>query len=132
MSDFRLLTRAELESVPGMQEPIPRSLFAVGMVDEKGVAAACGVFMVIHADPIWVRPDLRNGGKLLLHLWEATVKEIVERGLGPEVFVGMTPENPGQPTEGLVERMCLYAGGSEIKARFFVVPVAEEGPNGLD
>lgn len=123
MSVIRLLTRAETESVPGMQDPIPGSLFAVGLVDEKGVAAACGVFLVVHADPIWIRPDLRNSGKLLLHLWEEAEKEIRLRNFGSEVFVGMTPENPGQPTEGLVERMCLFAGGSELKARFFVVPV---------
>ena len=121
--DFRLLTRAELETVPGMSDPVPGSLFAVGAVDEQGVAAGIGVFLVMHADPIWIREDLRGHGKLPLRLWEATRREIMERSLGSELFVGMSEDNPGQPTEGLVERMLMAAGGSEIKARFFVVPV---------
>ena len=121
--EIRLLSPDELATVPGMVDPIPESLFGVGAVDEQGVAACIGVFLVLHADPIWVRPDKRNGGKLPLHLWEAARDEIIRRRLGPEVFVGMTPDNPGQPTEGLVERMCEYAGGSELKARFFVLPV---------
>ena len=122
MSEFRLLTREEIESVPGMQSPVPGSLFAVGMVDEQGVAAACGVFLVVHADPIWVRPDKRNGGKLLQHLWDATKAEIVRGDLGPELlWVGTN----GQDTEDLVERMVKKAGGEEVKARFFVIPVGE-------
>lgn len=123
MTEFRLLTREEMESVPGMSDPIPGSLFAVGSVDSKGVSAAIGVFLVLHADPLWIREDLRAHGKLPLRLWEATRREIMERRLGPEMFVGMTEDNPGQPVEGLVERMCKTAGGSEIKARFFVIPV---------
>ncbi len=124
MNEFRLLTRAEIESIPGIMDPIPASLFAVGMVDEKGVAAACGIFLVMHADPIWIREDKRNSGKLLLELWEATKAEIERGNLGPEVMiVGMTPTNPGPPTEELVERMCVTAGGYEIKARFFAIPV---------
>jgi hypothetical protein len=121
--DFRVLTREELKTVPGMSDPIPDSLFAVGSVDSKGVAAAIGVFLVLHADPIWIREDMRGLGKLPLRLWEAARREIMERRLGPELFVGMTEDNPGQPVEGLVERMCKTAGGSEVKARFFVVPV---------
>lgn len=120
---IRLLTRDELRTVPGMVDPLPASIFGVGIVDEQGVAACLGVFLVLHADPIWIREDHRNGGKLPLHLWEAARDEIVRRNLGPEVFVGMTPEIPGQPTEGLVERMVEWAGGDEVKARFFVVPV---------
>jgi hypothetical protein len=123
--DFRPLTLAELKTVPGMQDPISSSLFVIGAVDEKGVAAACGVFLVMHADPIWIREDHRNGGKLLLHLWEETKEEIKLRRFGPELFVGMTETNPGQPTESLVERMIESAGGSEIQARFFVIPVKE-------
>jgi hypothetical protein len=123
MTDFRLLTRAELETVPGMIDPIPSSLFAIGAVDEQGVAAAIGVFLVIHADPIWIRKDLRGHGKLPLRLWEATKREIMERQLGPELLVGMTESNPGQPIEGLIERMCAAAGGEEIRARFFVLPM---------
>jgi hypothetical protein len=126
MSEFRLLTREELESVPGMQEPIPGSLWAMGLVDNDGVAAACGVFWVVHADPIWIRPDKRNNGKLLLRLWEKTRDEILFRNMGREVFVGMTDTNPGQPTEGLVERMVQKAGGMEVYARFFIIPVEEQ------
>ena len=126
MNEFRLLTRPEVESVPGMVSPIPNSLFAVGMVDEKGVAAAIGIFFVLHADPVWIREDRRNGGKLPLELWEAAKAEIVRGDLGPEIlWVGMTDEKPGQPTEGLVERMIAKAGGEELKARFFVIPVKE-------
>ena len=66
MTEFRLLTREEMESVPGMSDPIPGSLFAMGSVDSKGVAAAIGVFMVMHADPIWIREDMRAHGKLPL------------------------------------------------------------------
>jgi hypothetical protein len=125
MTEFRLLTRAELETVPGMVDPIPSSLFAMGAVDDKGVAAAIGVFLVMHADPFWIREDLRQHGKLPLRLWEATLREIIYRRLGPELFVGMTEDNPGQPTEGLVERMCKVAGANEIKARFFVIPIED-------
>ena len=121
--EVRLLTREELETVPGMQSPVPESLFAVGAVDEEGVVAACGVFLVLHADPIWIRPDMRHAGKLPLQLWRAAQEEIAARRLGMEVFVGMTEDNPGQPTEDLVARMCIAAGGEELKARFFVIPV---------
>lgn len=126
---IRLLTREELATVPGMVSPMPESLFGVGVVDESGVAACLGVFLVLHADPIWIREDHRNGGKLPLHLWDAARDEIIRRNLGPEVFVGMTADNPGPPTEGLVERMVEKAGGQEIAARFFVVPVGDA--NGL-
>ena len=120
---FRLLTRQEIETVPGMPAEIPDSLFVTGLVDEKGVAAALGVFFVLHADPIWIREDHRASGKLLLRLWEAARQEIRRRNLGPELFVGMTDTNPGEPTEDLVARMCETAGGGELKARFFTVPV---------
>jgi hypothetical protein len=124
--EFRLLSRAEIESIPGIVDPIPKSLFAVGMVDEQGVAAAIGVFLVLHADPIWIRPDKRNAGKLLLGLWNATKAEILRGQMGPEVLVvGMTDNVPGQPIEDLIERLCLTAGGNEVKARFFVIPVQE-------
>ena len=126
MREFRLLSRAEIESIPGIVDPIPKSLFAVGMVDEQGVAAAIGVFLVLHADPIWIRPDKRNAGKLLLGLWNATKAEILRGQMGPEVLVvGMTDNVPGQPIEDLIERLCLTAGGNEVKARFFVIPVQE-------
>lgn len=120
---FRLLTRSEAREVPGMISPMPDSLFVVGAVDENGVAAACGVFLAVCADPIWIRPDLRNGGKMLLRLWEATREEIAKRG-GSHVRVGMTDQSPGEPTESLVARMCEFAGGEEVKARFFEIPVA--------
>ncbi len=124
MTEFRLLTRPEIESVPGIVNPIPTSLFAVGAVDEKGVAAAIGVFLVLHADPIWIREDRRNGGKLPLELWEAAKGEILRGNLGPEVlWMAMTEDNPGQPTENTVERMIAKAGGAELKARFYVIPV---------
>jgi hypothetical protein len=125
MSEFRLLTRSEMESVPGMLSPIPSSLFAMGIVDEQGVAAAIGVFMVIHADPIWIRPDKRGAGVLPLRLWEATRQEITERDLGPEVLVGITPDNPGPPIEQVIEKMVEFAGGQEVMARFFVLPTGE-------
>lgn len=112
--------------MPGMQSPVPDSLFAIGAVDEQGVGACIGVFLVLHADPIWIRPDLRNHGRLPLRLWQETRAEIAARRLGSEVFVGMTPDNPGQPTEDLVARMCVAAGGEELRARFFVIPVSGE------
>lgn len=112
-----------------MSDPIPGSLFGVGLVDEQGVAACIGVFYVLHADPIWIRPDQRNRGKLPLRLWEATRQEIALRHAGQEVVIGMTPTKPGPPTEGLVERMVTKAGGSEVEARFFVIPMGDG--NGL-
>jgi len=124
MSEFRLLTRPEMESIPGIVDPIPGSMFAVGMVDEKGLAAACAVFFVVHGDPIWVREDLRKTG-VARELWEATRKEIEWRNMGPEVFFGMSEHTPGQPTEDRLAAAAILAGGHELKARFFVVPVME-------
>ena len=126
MSEFRLLTREELATVPGMVSPMPQSLFGVGLVDEQGVAAAIGVFLVLHADPIWIREDKRFSGKLPLELWEATKALVAKENLGPELlWVGMTENKPGQPTEGLVERMVRKAGGEELRARFFAIPIEE-------
>jgi len=110
-----------------MVDPIPSSLFAVGAVDEQGVVAAIGVFLVLHADPLWIREDYRNRGKLPLELWEATKAEITRGNLGPEVlWVCMTEDKPGPPTENVVARLCQAAGGSELKARFFTIPVDKE------
>jgi hypothetical protein len=120
---IRPLTKAEAMTVPGMSDPMPESMTVLGAVDEQGVAAACGVYFVVHADPIWVRRDHRNGGRLLLRLWEATRDFVRQTKMGQEVVVGMTPTNPGPGTEELVERMCLWAGGSELKARFFAIPM---------
>ena len=120
---FRILTRDEAATVPGMIDPMPESLTAVGAVDEKGVACCIGLFLVLHADPMWIREDQRNAGKLPLHLWQATRE--VAGALGPEVFVGMSDTKPGQPLEGTVARMMEFAGGQELKARFFVVPTGD-------
>lgn len=125
MREFRLLTRPEMESVPGISDPIPGSMFAVGLVDEQGVAAAIGVFWVAHADPIWVRPDLRRNG-IARELWAATKKEIAFRKYGPEVFFSMAPGIPDDETAARLEAGAKAAGGQELNARFFVVPVEEE------
>ena len=122
---FRLLTRDEIETVPGVIDPIPGSFFAVGVVDDKGVVAACGAFLKLHCDPIWIRPDKRNSGMLLYRLWQAMGEELVRRGV-KNVEAGMTDTNPGQPTESLIERLCLMSGGKEWKARFFSIPVKEK------
>lgn len=123
---FRVLSEEEAQAVPGMQSPQASSLFVVGATDDKGLACACGVFLVAHADPLWVRPDLRNGGKLLLHLWDATKEEIRARNLADEVLVAMTADNPGSPFEEVVAKACVFAGGEEVKGRFFVVPTKGE------
>lgn len=122
MSRFRLLTRAEMESIPGISDPIPTSMWAVGAVDEKGLAAAVAVYHVAHADPIWVRPDLRGNG-VARDLWHAAKKEAAFRRYGPEVFFGMIPDNPGEPTESRLAAGAVAAGGYELNARFFVVPI---------
>ena len=123
MTHYRLLTRAEAAEIPGMIDPMPDSLFVVGAVDESGIIAACGVFMALHADPLWIRPDKRKCKPCLLkHLWDNVAEEILRRGAS-SVEVGMTETNPGQPTESMIERMCKLVGGREIKARFFSVPV---------
>ncbi len=119
---FRLLTREEIETVPGMISPVPDSLFAVGSVDEQGVVSCIAGFLVLHADPLWIREDHRHEGRLLLRLWEAFRGELVRRG-AKRIEVGMTDKNPGHPTESLVERACEFAGGYELKARFFAIPV---------
>ena len=118
---FRILTREEAATVPGIIDPMPTSLTAVGAVDEKGVACCIGLFLVLHADPLWIREDHRHSGKLPLHLWQAT-REIAEV-YGPEVYVGMSEDKPGQPLEGTVARMMEFAGGQELKARFFTIPL---------
>ena len=125
MSEFRLLTRAEMESIPGISDPIPGSMWAVGMVDEKGLAAAIAVFWVAHADPIWVRPDLRMQG-VARKLWTAAEQEMRIRRYGPEVAFVMTPDTPGQPTEDKLAAVALEMGGREVTARAFVIPVGEE------
>jgi hypothetical protein len=121
--EFRILTREEAATVPGMVNPMPESLLAVGAVDEQGVVACIGTFFVLHADPVWVRPDHRNSGRLLLRLWEATKRTIADMRYGPEVFASMTETKPGPPLDAIVERLWMAAGGEEIKARFCVLPV---------
>lgn len=122
--NFRVLSREEAATVPGMMDPQPDSMFTVGAVDDAGVVAACGIFLAVCADPLWVRPDHRNDGKTLLGLWNATRQEIADRG-GARLRVTMTDDNPGQPYESIVARLCLHAGGEELKGRVFFVPVTE-------
>ncbi len=122
---FRLLTPEEISQVPGVINPRPGSFIMIGAVDEMGVYAACGAFLVLHADPIWIREDKRRNGKLLYRLWEAFKSELFRRGV-EKVEVGMTDTNPGQPTESLIERVCLGNGGKELRARFFAVPLGEK------
>jgi hypothetical protein len=126
MSEFRLLTPEEIDQVPGVITPRPSSFIMVGSVDDDGkVVAAVGAFLVLHADPIWIRPDKRGGG-LMRRLWEAGRAELLGRGVeNVEMLVGMTDTNPGPPFDAQVERVCLAIGGHEIKARFFAVPVGE-------
>ena len=119
---WRVLTREEAATVPGMIDPIPGSLVAVGAVDEDGQVVAClGTFAVLHADPVWVREDHRNG-KTLLRLWEAMKHELLQRGVSG-VDVLMSPNVPGQPLEDTMARLCEAAGGVEVKMRHFVVPI---------
>jgi hypothetical protein len=126
MSEFRLLTPEEIDQVPGVISPRPSSFIMVGAVDEDGkVYAACGAFLVLHADPLWIRPDWRGRGRLLYRLMQAFMGELRSRGVRG-VEVGMTDTNPGQPTESLIERVCRMVGGHELKARFFAVPIGEE------
>ena len=121
--EIRPLTRAEAATVPGMVSPMPESLLVMGCVDEKGVAAAVGLFFVVHADPLWVREDRRHSGKLLMRLIEAGKAAVRDTQMGPEVVVSMTPTNPGPPAERVVERVLRAIGGSEVDGRFFAVPV---------
>jgi len=86
--------------------------------------AGCGVFTVIHADPLWVREDYRRSPVLLRRLWRATKDAILKRG-GSGVQVGMTDVDPGEPTESMIARMCEFAGGHEIEARFFMIPIKD-------
>jgi len=97
------------------------------MVDEKGVAAACGVFLVVHVDPIWVREDLRLDG-VALRLWDATATEIAWRRLGSEAFFSMSQTIPGQPTEDKLAEEAIKLGATELKARFFTIPIPDEEP----
>ena len=121
---MRVLTSEEAATVPGMMDPQPESLFVVGDTDEKGVVAACGVFLAVCADPLWVRPDHRGDGRTLLRLWEATRDEIIRRG-GYGLRVTMTEDNPGEPFESIVARLCEKAGGAELRGRVFLIPVGE-------
>ena len=122
--NFRVLSREEAATVPGIMDPQPESMFTVGAVDEDGVVAACGIFLAVCADPLWVRPDHRGDGRTLLNLWNATREEIAARG-GAKLRVTMTEDNPGQPFESIVARLCFHAGGEELKGRVFLVPVTE-------
>jgi hypothetical protein len=125
--EFRLLTREEAATVPGMIDPMPESFFAVGAVDEKGVVACIGMFFVLHADPLWIRPDHRHSGKTLLRLWQATSDVVAAAGLGEEIFASMTETNPGPPLDAVVEKIWHAAGGEELKARFCVLPIKGNG-----
>lgn len=120
--DCRLLTREEAATVPGMMDPQPDSLFVIGAVDDNGVVAALGVFLAICGDPLWVRPDHRGDGRTLSKLWQATRDEIIKRG-GYGLRVTMTENNPGEPFESMVERLCEKAGGSELRGRVFEIPI---------
>jgi hypothetical protein len=124
MSEFRLLTQSEMEQIPGIQDPIPSSMFAVGAVDEKGLAAACGVFLVVHADPIWVREDLRLNG-IAKRLQKAAFEEVASRRLGSEVFFSMSETIPDPATQAKLAEEAIRCGAQELKARFFVVPVGD-------
>lgn len=120
--NWRVLTREEAATVPGMIDPIPDSLVAVGAVDEEGQVVACiGTFAVLHADPVWVREDHRNG-KTLLRLWDTVKRELMGRGVSG-VDVLMSPNVPGLPLEDTVARLCEAVGGVEVKLRHFVVPI---------
>jgi hypothetical protein len=122
MSEFRLLTPEEIDQVPGVLSPRPSSFIMVGSVDEAGkVVAAVGAFLALHADPVWVRPDKRGTG-LMRQVLAAGMAELSRRGV-THVEVGVTDTNPGPPFESMVEHACLAAGGYEIKARFFAVPI---------
>ena len=125
MTEYRLLTRAEAATVPGMVDPLPDSLFVMGAIDESGIIAAVGAFTAVHLDPLWIREDKRKCTPCMLRkLWENMHAELWRRG-ADGIEVGMTETNPGQPTEGMIERMCKMAGGHEIKARFFLIPIKE-------
>ena len=108
--------------MPGIFNPQPDSMFTVGAVDERGVVAACGVFVAWCGDPLWVRPDHRGDGRTLVKLWQATAGEIARRD-GAQIMVTMTEDNPGPPFESLVARLCEKVGGEELKGRVFLVPV---------
>jgi len=120
---YRLLTREEAATVPGMQDPQPPSLFVLGAVEDDGtVVGAISIFLALCADPLWVRPDHRTGAKLLPRLWEVAREEIVRRGgVGLEVL--MLEGNPEPPIERAVARLIEHVGGYEVKARHFFVPV---------
>lgn len=122
---IRPLSYEEAAKVPGMADPMPGSMMAMGAVDDSGeVVAAIGCYFVVHADPIWVREDHRHG-KLLVRLIDAAKNAVRETRMGSEVFVSMTPDNPAPETQKAVEKIWRYAGGSEVDARFFVIPVQE-------
>jgi hypothetical protein len=109
--------------IPGMQSPIPPSMFAIGAEDANGeIVGCCGAFLVLHADPLWLREDHRASGALLRGLWAKMVETVKAAG-GTNIEVGMSDTNPGEPTESLVARLCERVGGYEIKARFFVIPI---------
>lgn len=126
MIEIRPLSYDETMSVPGMINPLPGSMLAIGGVDEKGeVVAAIGCYFVVHADPLWIREDHRHGGKLLIKLIESAKTAVRDTRMGSEVFVAMTPETPEPETQKVVEKIWRHVGGKEVDARFFVIPLEE-------
>jgi len=119
---YRQLTPEEMRQVPKLPEPSER-VTVVGAVDDNGeVVAAMGIFVAIHMDPLWVREDKRNNPRILLRLWDAAQTYLRSQGAGG-VLALMFDGDPGPPYEGVVERICKYAGGYEVVGRMFLVPL---------
>ncbi len=54
----RELTRDEIAAIPNVITPVPDSMFAMGVENERGeIVASLPVFLSVHADPLWVRED---------------------------------------------------------------------------
>lgn len=119
--NVRELTKDEIAAIPKVQTPVPESMFAMGVENEKGeIVASVPVYLAIHAAPLWVREDYRNHPRALLRLWQETRKKIMEYG-GTQVTVCFTPDDPGPPLENVLLKIYEFVGARELNARFFSI-----------
>ncbi len=96
---------------------------SIGAFEDETLVAVCGVSNVLHLDPVWVRPDKRRQG-MVGRLFKAVSDNLRLKG-AEVVTTGFIEGQPGEPLEHVIVKICMDLGGTEIKGRFFGLPLAK-------